>query len=122
MKNKTIIKIIIIISALGYLVVWFDAKHNRWSDRKIKDTIVTGYEIIEALNSFYAKQKSYPEKLSELVPGYISEIQKPAAGTKEWNYYREKDKYRISFKKEPDDEKPYIYYDLIYLEWIEVKN
>ena len=122
MKLKSFLKIILTAGFLAGILLWFDMGYNRWSDRKIKDSIVTGYTIIEALNSYHAGQKKYPASLSELVPEYLSEIKKPAAGTGEWEYSRKEDKYHISFQKHEKQNKPYIYYDLIYKEWIEIKK
>ncbi|MDH5719006.1 MAG: hypothetical protein OEZ13_00140 [Spirochaetia bacterium] len=122
MKLKSIIKIFILFAAFAYLIIWYDAAYNRWSDKKIKNSILSGYNIVKALNKYYIKEKRYPENLEFLIPEYLSKIEKPSAGEGKWRYSREGEKYKLSFQKETNKSFPYFYYDIIYEEWIEVKK
>lgn len=69
----------------------------RWSLQRIEASQARGFEIVDAINRFKADKGEYPTALNALVPGYISRIPAPTAGTREWRYSRSNGSFELAF-------------------------
>jgi len=64
-----------------------------------------GDQIVQALESYYAAQHSYPAALADLVPGYVSTV--PEAVTTQgmgWLYHTDSREYMLGYWHYPDKE------------------
>lgn len=57
-----------------------------WSDRKVTESIKAGDVIVAALGRYRSTNGSYPRHLEALVPGNLTRIPPPTAGTQVWDY------------------------------------
>jgi hypothetical protein len=55
-----------------------------------------GDRIVSAVEMYKAETHTYPDSLSELVPRYMSNIQPPRYGKKEWKYIHYPDKHAFA--------------------------
>jgi hypothetical protein len=89
---------------IGLLVTGYDPA---WSPEAIEVSKARGDQIAQGLASFQREHGHYPENLSELIPGYLSEIPLPTAGAKQWRYANNDAQvsYSLTFSDEHDNEK-----------------
>ncbi len=57
-----------------------------------------GDAIMQAIGSYRAQQGKYPTSLEELVPRYLTQLLKPAAGNDRWAYWYSSDQARCELK------------------------
>jgi len=76
----------IVVLAVGLLLASTISACSNWTKENINESRRRGNEIISALEAYRAKHQSYPAKLEELVPMYLSEIKSPLAGNGQWKY------------------------------------
>ena len=70
------ILILIILTELGC--------YREWSNDEILYSQRIGNRIVKSLNNFYKDNGQFPRMLTELVPTYLSKIEKPKVGV--WKY------------------------------------
>jgi hypothetical protein len=80
----------------------------RWSDTDVAETKRRGDLVRAALADYREKKGAYPERLSELVPAFISSIPQPTVGKSAWDYRMfasERGDYRLAvavrFRSDP---------------------
>jgi hypothetical protein len=69
------------------------AKHEK---RTIRETILIGDAIKNALESYAQLNNEFPEDLNELVPNFLPELKQPQWGMKKWRYNRQSNNYELS--------------------------
>ncbi|MDH5716292.1 MAG: hypothetical protein OEZ22_01490 [Spirochaetia bacterium] len=116
-KNLKVVIFFILVFFSGVIIFYLDNEHNRFSDRKIKNSIVTGYEIISAVKRYHKEKGEFPRSLDELMPEYISKIKNPQAGEKEWKYIKKNDSFYLGIMRKNLSE-PHCYYSLVLNEWL----
>ena len=80
-------KILIAVAIIVLLLFSYNIFTNTtvyWSDDEISENIVVAEQIIKQIEKYKNEKKNYPKSLEELVPGYLSEIQKSKLG--KWVY------------------------------------
>ena len=90
--KKTLIKIIgyFLLSVFVLMIVWVCDDFMQARRFPIKRFVCEqrGNQIAVALDKFKNDKGSYPEKLGELVPEYLTEVEKPVLWNKEWEYHQ----------------------------------
>jgi hypothetical protein len=90
-----------------------DLEHDKyidWEPLKIKKNLYAGDSVIDALEIYDIENCSYPEKLSELIPGYMAALPLPTVENKHWIYSVGKEKgYFFGFSIEEKGKEFIIY-------------
>ena len=103
--------------AVGLLILGNINGCSNWTKENITESQRRGNEIISALEVYRAKNQSYPTKLQELVPVYLSEIKPPLSGNKQWEYVNEGKGFYLGFGDDPDAD-PVCYFAYSLKEWV----
>lgn len=59
---------------------------SNWNNTNIAESKKRGECIVAALNSYYGDHGRYPDRLNQLVPKYLRNIDSPVAGDRKWIY------------------------------------
>ncbi len=84
----------------GLFAVSLCGCHSQASEKDVKAAKKEVERIAEAVKKFHAAKKRYPDKLAELVPGYLAKVPDPIVGDDlTWGYRSRGDSFRMGFEK-----------------------
>lgn len=84
--------ILLVITILCVLI-----QFPEWDHVAARDSMRQGEQIIVALEAYRAQHAKYPERLEQLVPGFIAAIPNPTTGTCHWRYLATLQGFTLAF-------------------------
>jgi hypothetical protein len=75
-----------------YILDFEHDKYMNWEPANIKKCLYAGDSVINALTIYEIEKCVFPEKLNELIPGYMTALPAPSVEDKHWIYSAERGK------------------------------